>query len=237
MWKINILTLFQNIFPGPLAYSVVGNAFRNGKCSINTYNIRDYSLDKHKTVDDTPYGGGGGMVAKADVLGNAIEKVFQPNSGPVIYMSPRGKLFNQSVARELIQYPEVNFLCCRFEGIDERVINKYSVIELSVGDYILSSGDIALLSVIDTCVRLLEGVLDYDKALKNESFGEDKHYSKLLEYPHYTKPKIWENLPVPNVLLSGNHEEIRKWRFEEAKRKTESARPDLWKKYLEDEDI
>ncbi|WPX96819.1 tRNA (guanosine(37)-N1)-methyltransferase TrmD [Candidatus Bandiella euplotis] len=232
MWHVNILTLFPEIYPGPLKCSIPGKALEVGLWDISTKNIRDFASNKHKTVDSPPYGGGGGMVLRADVLGEAIEKFFLPNSFPIVYLSPRGKLFNQKMAKFFIQSAEgINILCGRFEGVDERVINEYKVMEVSVGDYVLSSGDIASFAFIDCCLRLLPGVLGNENSLKEESFG-DGCYESLLEYPHYTKPVVWRSNKVPEVLTSGNHNKIKEWRINKAEEKTRDIRPDLWNKYL-----
>ncbi len=235
MWNVKILTLFPQCYPGLLGYSVVGNAL-NKQWSLEVKNIRDYATDKHKTVDDTPYGGGGGMVLKVDVLGKAIEDFFCMNHNSIIYLSPRGKLFNQQEAINLSQKQGINILCGRFEGIDERIIMEYNITELSVGDYILSSGDAATIPVVDSCVRLLPGVLDSHNALQEESFGQSAEYRYLLEYPHYTKPRVWNGHAVPDVLLSGNHSAIDKWRFEMAQEKTKIVRPDLWDQFNKGEE-
>lgn len=230
MWAVKILSLFPQTFPGPLGESVVGRALSAGAWSLESKNIRDYAADKHHTVDDTPYGGGGGMVMKPDVLGAAIDNYFLSNQNPIIYLSPRGKKLNQAEATILANNTQgINLLCGRFEGIDERVINKYGIIEISIGDYVISSGDLAALVLIDCCVRLLPGVID--KSVEEESLAVGGEFEHLLEYPHYTKPAEWEGLNVPDVLLSGDHAKIKKWRLEQAKEKTAIARPDLWELY------
>jgi tRNA (guanine37-N1)-methyltransferase len=231
-WNINILTLFPELYPGPLGLSIIGNAMKKGIWQLNASNIRDYGLGKHQTVDDTPYGGGGGMVIKPDVLGAAIEDKFIPNRMPIIYLSPRGKIFNQNMARDLINNTGgLNFVCGRYEGIDERVINEYSIVEVSIGDFVLSSGDLAAIALLDACIRLLPGVLCEHNALSEESFGASMEYQYLLEYPHYTKPYEWKGTIVPDVLASGNHKNIKKWRLEQAQLKTKQVRPDLWDQY------
>jgi tRNA (guanine37-N1)-methyltransferase len=229
-WDVKILSLFPHLFPGPLSESVVGNALKEGYWSLESFNIRDYATDRHKTVDDTPYGGGSGMVMKPDVLGSAIENCFLKNNNPIIYLSPRGKKLDQATSNKLINDNNgINLLCGRFEGIDERIINKYCIIEISIGDYVLSSGDLAALVLIDACVRILPGVID--RSAEEESFAVGGAFECLLEYPHYTKPSEWKGLKVPEVLLSGNHAKISAWRLEEAKKKTEEMRPDLWELY------
>jgi tRNA (guanine37-N1)-methyltransferase len=232
MWQINILTLFPEIYPGSLQYSISGKAFDAKLWTINAKNIRDFAPDKNKTVDSPPYGGGGGMILRADVLGEAIEQFFLPNGLPIIYLSPKGKLFNQKMAKSFVEEAQgMNILCGRFEGIDERIINEYKITEVSIGDYVLSSGDIASFVVIDCCLRLLPGYLGNEESLKEESFGMG-HYEDLLEYPHYTKPAVWKSEQVPEVLISGNHAKINEWRLNLAEDKTRETRPDLWSKYL-----
>jgi tRNA (guanine37-N1)-methyltransferase len=233
MWSVNILTLFPELFPGPLGYSITGQGLKKSIWEINAHNIRDYAHDKHKTVDEPPYGGGGGMVLKADVLGNAIDNVFLNNKYDIIYLSPRGKLFNQELAEYFIQKPGLNIICGRFEGIDERLINEYRILEVSIGDFVLSSGDIAAYSFLDCCIRLLPGVLGNDESLGEESFGRSLQYQGLLEYPHFTRPQCWKGVMVPEILVSGDHELIKAWRLDQAKLKTKVARADLWDRYLE----
>lgn len=231
-WTINLLTLFPHLFPGPLSESVIGRAFEKKLWQMNTHNIRDYAIDKHRTVDDTSYGGGNGMVLRADVLTNAITHTFSCDL-PIIYLSPRGHLFNQQMARELVRKHEgINVLCGRFEGIDERIIEKFNIIEISIGDYVLSSGDIAAYVLLDSCIRNIPGVLPF--ALNEESFGDSVEYQGLLEYPQYTKPAIFEGVSIPEILLSGNHKMIAQWRLEQAKEKTFKMRKDLWCKYTKD---
>lgn len=226
-WNVRILTLFPEIFPGPLSYSITGKALKDGVCTIETKNIRDYATDKHKTVDDTTFGGGNGMVLKPDVLANAIEDFFMPNGNPIYYLSPRGKQFNQYVAEELVGHNGINIICGRFEGIDERVFLEYKIQELSLGDFVLTAGDIAAIPILDCCIRLLPSVLNDTDALKEESFATQGEYKNLLEYPQYTKPAVWRGHEVPEVLRSGNHAEINKWRYNEAIKKTKDVRPDL----------
>ncbi len=236
MWKVSILTLFPEAYPGPLYFSIIGNALRNKIWDIQVYNIRDFSKDKHKIIDDTTYGGGAGLVIKPDVLGDAIDSCFIANKNPIYYLTPRGRVFNQKIAKEIItNYPTgINIICGRYEGIDERIFNEYNIAEISMGDYVVSSGDVALFPLIDCCIRLLPGVLDKSEALENESFGAGK-FENLLEYPHFTKPVNWRGHQVPNVLLSGNHQEIEKWRLKQAESKTENARSDLWNQYIKGE--
>lgn len=229
-WLVNILTLFPEIFPGPLALSITGNAMKNGAWDLKAHQIRDYTFDKYGTVDDPPYGGGNGMVMRSDVLGNAIDKCFDKNA-PIYYFSPRGQVFNQNMAREIVKQPKINLLCGRFEGVDERLFLEYKITQISIGDYVLSSGDVAAIPFLDACIRLLPGVLDDGNALKEESFGDDEKYRNLLEYPHYTRPPEWRGHKVPEILTSGHHAEIDKWRLQKAKDITQIARPDLWDQY------
>lgn len=231
MWKIKIATFFPEIYPGPLGLSVTGNALKNNLYSINPINIKDFATDKHKTVDDTTYGGGPGMVMKPDVIGKLIEEEFLPNKFPIIYLSPRGRVFNQEIAKEFSELEGINLICGRFEGVDERALIEYKVSEISIGDFVLSAGDLAALPFLDACIRHLPGVLDNEIALSEESFGFGGEYRSLLEYPHYTKPAVWKGYEVPEVLRSGNHSEISKWRLQKAKDKTKIARPDLWDQY------
>ena len=232
MWRVKILTLFPELFPGPLSISVTGNALKNKLWQIDAIDIRGYAGDKHRTVDDVPYGGGSGMVMKPDILGSAIEENFLSNQNEIIYLSPRGELFNQGLARSFSKKKGINIICGRFEGIDERVINEYRIREVSIGDFVLSSGDIAAYSFLDACVRLLPGALSSSISLAQESFGEDHNYKMLLEYPHFTRPQDWKGRQVPSVLLSGNHQLIENWRLEQAKQKTREVRLDLWNRYL-----
>jgi tRNA (guanine37-N1)-methyltransferase len=228
-WKVEILTLFPEIFPGALNFSVTGRALKNKLCEINATDIRDFASDKYQTVDDYPYGGGIGMVTKPDVLGRAIEAKFLTNKAPIVYLSPRGKVFKQQDAHELAQGEGLNLICGRFEGIDERVILEYNVQEFSLGDYVLTSGDVAAFPFLDCCIRLLPGVIEDEEALLEESFAIAGDYKGLLEYPHYTRPAVWKDHSVPDVLLSGDHAKIKKWRLEQAKLKTATVRPDLLK--------
>ncbi|WHQ46631.1 MAG: tRNA (guanosine(37)-N1)-methyltransferase TrmD [Candidatus Midichloria sp.] len=232
MWSVHILTLFPELFPGPLSSSITGRALKEGLWEIKTSDVRNYATDKHKAVDNCPYGGGGGMVMRPDILGKAIEENFLFNQNEIIYLSPCGELFNQGIAREFIQKKGINIICGRFEGIDERVINEYKIREVSIGDFVLSSGDIAAYSLLDVCIRLLPGALGNDNSLSQESFGLDHNYEMLLEYPHFTRPQNWRDRQVPEILLSGNHQLIENWRLEQAKQKTKNRRPDLWNRYL-----
>ena len=222
-WHATVLTLFPEMFPGPLGVSLAGQALDAGIWSLSTIQIRDFSLGKHRQVDDSPTGGGAGMVLRADVLGPALDaaRTAQP-SAPLIYLSPRGEPLTQTIARELAAGPGVTLLAGRFEGIDERVIEARGLREISIGDYVLSGGELPALVLMDACVRLLPGVLGAEESLAHESFENSR-----LEYPHYTKPRDWEGRSIPSVLLSGDHKKINAWRQEQADRITAERRPDL----------
>ena len=224
-WKATILTIFPEMFPGPLSESIAGNALEEGKWSLETVNIRDFATDKHKTVDDKPFGGGAGMVMCPDVLGEAIDSIKE-SVDRVIYMSPRGKPLTQEKVDELTGESHIGILCGRYEGIDQRVIEEYDIEEVSIGDYVLSGGEIPALVLIDACVRKLSGVIGNAATLDEESFA-----SGLLEYPHYTRPAEWRKREVPDVLVSGDHSKIEKWRTCKSERLTKERRKDLWDKY------
>jgi tRNA (guanine37-N1)-methyltransferase len=225
-WAATVLTLFPEMFPGPLGISLAGKALSDGIWSMQTRNIRDYAADKHRSVDDTPAGGGPGMVLRADVLAAAIDASVQADDlRPRWLMSPRGKPFNQSMAAELAAGPGIVLVAGRFEGFDQRVIEARRLTEVSVGDYVLSGGEIAAMAVIDAAVRLLPDVLGNPESVRTESFADG-----LLEYPQYTRPQLFEGRAIPDVLLSGNHQEIAKWRREQSLRVTRSRRADLIKK-------
>jgi tRNA (guanine37-N1)-methyltransferase len=199
--------------------------------NLEAINLRDFALDKHKSVDDEPYGGGTGMVMRADVVGRGVEECFVPTGRPIIYPSPRGEVFTQAQAIEFSQGEGINILCGRFEGVDERVLSYYNVREVSLGDFVLSAGDVAAIAIIDACVRLLPGVIADPKAVEEESFGVAGEYQYLLEYPHYTRPAVWQGMSVPEVLRSGDHAKIEDWRLKQAQEKTQQVRPDIWQKY------
>ncbi len=222
-WRASVLTLFPEMFPGPLGVSLVGQALDGGVWSLATHQIRDFGLGRHRQVDDTPAGGGAGMVLRADVLGAAIDaaRIGNPDT-PLIYLSPRGQPFDQALAKEFAAGPGLVLLAGRFEGVDERVIVGRGLREVSIGDYVLSGGELAAMVVIDACVRLLPGVLGAAESLAHESFE-----GGLLEYPQYTRPREWEGLSIPEVLLSGDHQAIAAWRRAEAQRITAVRRPDL----------
>ena len=221
MWRATVLTIFPEMFPGPLGASLAGKA--SGRLwSLEAVDIRDYATDKHRSVDDTPAGGGPGMVMRADVIARAVDAVAA-DPRPRLLMSPRGRLLTQARVRELAQGPGVAILCGRFEGVDERVIAGRGLEEVSVGDYVLSGGEIAAMAVIDACVRLIPGVMGKETSATEESFSDG-----LLEYPQFTRPQLWEARAIPEVLLSGDHGKVRTWRQEKAEQLTRERRPDLW---------
>src|SRR5215472_3729618 len=218
--RATVLTIFPEMLPGPLAYSLAGKALKAGLWQLETVDIRVFARDKHRSVDDAPFGGGPGMVMRPDVLDAAIAGTG--GAGPLILLSPRGKRLDQHRVRELAALPGLGLLCGRFEGIDERVIEARAIEELSLGDFVLSGGEPAAIALIDACVRLIPGVVGRAEALGEESFGEG-----LLEYPQYTRPQQWQGHAVPEVLVSGDHERIRVWRRVQAERLTRERRPDL----------
>ena len=224
--KVKILTLYPEIFPGFLGYSVTGKALGDGKWSFETVNIRDYAFDKYGSVDDTPCGGGAGMVMRPDVLGAAIKANY--TSGRLIYMSPRGTPLNQEKAHELANEENLTIICGRFEGVDERVLEAYNVEEISIGDYVLTGGEQAAMIMLDSIIRLLPDVLGNAQSFEDESFENN-----LLEYPQYTRPVEWDGRFVPDILLSGHHKNIENWRKEQSLKITKEKRPDLLKKYLD----
>ena len=230
-WTAHVLTLFPEMFPGPLGQSLAGKALEGGLWALETVDIRAFARDKHRSVDDTPFGGGPGMVMRPDVVDAAIGSVVDAGGadpgGRVLYLSPRGRLIEQALVRELAQGAGVNLLCGRYEGLDERVIEARGLEEVSLGDFVLSGGEPAAIALIDACVRLLPGVLGAEATLEEESFERG-----LLEYPHYTRPAVWQGRPVPEVLISGHHERIRAWRLERAEEITRQRRPDLWSRYV-----
>lgn len=225
-WRASVLTLFPEMFPGPLGISLVGQALEAGLWSLATVPIREFGLGRHRAVDDTPAGGGAGMVMRADVLANVVDHARQTEpDAPLIYLSPRGEPLTQKLAGELAAGPGVMLLAGRFEGVDERVILARQMREVSIGDYVLSGGELAAMVLIDSCVRLLPGVIGAASSLGEESFE-----GGLLEYPQYTKPREWEGHHIPEVLLSGDHKKIAEWRRREAERITAERRPDLIKR-------
>lgn len=229
-----VLTLFPEMFPSTLGHSLAGKALEKGIWSLQTLQIRDFATDKHKTVDAPSYGGGTGMVMKPDVIDAAIEhaKTLLLKKPVIIYPSPRGIPLTQELVENL-KNEELIIVCGRFEGVDERVIEHHNMLEVSLGDFILSGGEIAALAILDTCVRLLDGVIGNADALSQESFATTSEFARLLEYPHYTRPSFWNGKSVPEVLLSGNHAEISAWRLEQAKLVTRARRPDLINKKKE----
>ena len=233
-WHVQCLTLFPEMFPGPLGYSLAGKALEKGIWSMNAIQIRDYALNKHAQVDASPTGGGVGMVMRPDVLGEAIDRTIKPGTR-IIYPSPRGRIFTQKMALEFATMQNIAILCGRFEGIDQRVIDAYDIEEVSVGDIVLSGGEIAAFTIMDACIRLLPGVIGKKEALEEESFGANADYAGLLEYPLYTEPRIWRGRKVPEVLLSGHHAKIATWRLEQAKAITKERRKDLWERFEQKE--
>ncbi len=225
-WQVTVLTLFPGMFPGPLGASLSGRALEERLWQLSVLNIRDFSNDKHRSVDDTPAGGGAGMVMRADVAAAAIDDASAAFPGaPRIYLSPRGTPLTQERVRSLASGPGAILFCGRFEGLDQRAIDARQLEEISIGDYVLSGGELAAMVLIDACVRLLPGVIGAEASLAEESFENG-----LLEYPHYTRPRIWEGLDIPDVLLSGDHARISRWRREQSERLTAGRRPDLRRK-------
>lgn len=223
-WHATVLTIFPEMLPGPLAYSLAGKALRNGLWALDTVDIRTFATDKHRSVDDAPFGGGPGMVLRPDVLDAAIAGAG--GAGPLINLSPRGTPLTQSRVRELAAGPGVRLICSRFEGVDERVLEENQVAEISLGDFVLSGGEPAAIALIDACVRLLPGVVGAAETLDEESFTDG-----LLEYPHYTRPQVWHGRKVPDTLVSGDHGRVRAWRRAQAELLTRERRPDLWERY------
>jgi tRNA (guanine37-N1)-methyltransferase len=229
-WRASVLTLFPDMFPGPLGLSLAGKALREGRWSVDASDIRSFATDRHRTVDDTPFGGGAGMVMRPDVVDAALAAAIAANpEAPRIYLSPRGRLLDQALVRDLAAGPGVILLCGRYEGVDERVIEARGLSEISAGDVVLSGGEIAALLLLDACVRLLPGVMGAAESAAEESHGPEG----LLEYPHYTRPAEWEGRAVPAVLLSGHHAEVAKWRRARAEEITRARRPDLWVRHLQ----
>ena len=228
MWKARIFTLYPEIFPGPLNKGLYGKALSNKVWNLDIINIRDSAEDKHKTVDDTQFGGGSGMLIKTDVLAKSIDKHINKNER-IFYLSPKGKLFNQETVKSLSKENCINLICGHFEGVDQRLLETRNIEEISVGDYILSGGETAALVIIDSILRLVPGILGNEKSVYDESFENG-----LLEYPQYTKPQVWEEKNVPDVLLSGDHSKIKDWRLSQSEVITRHRRPDLWQKYKKD---
>ena len=225
MWTARVFTLYPELFPGPLGSGPYKKALEKKLWSLEVVNIRNYATDKHKTVDDTPFGGGSGMLMRADVIANSLEKNISDKNEPIIYLSPKGKRFNQIYAKKILDR-NINIICGHFEGIDQRLLETRNIEEVSVGDFILTGGEIGAFVVIDTIVRLIPGVLGNANSLTEETFERN-----LLEYPQYTKPQKWEKKEVPNVLLGGDHAKIKDWCLAQSEDITRRRRPDLWKKY------
>ena len=226
MWRASVLTIFPDMFPGPLGASLAGRARDKGIWSLDAVDLRDYATDKHRTVDDTPAGGGPGMVMKPDVIARAIDAVAA-DARPRLLMSPRGTPLTQARVAALARGPGVVLLCGRFEGVDERVIAGRGLEEVSIGDYVLAGGELAAMVLVDACVRLLPGVMGREGSLAEESFADG-----LLEYPQYTRPQVWEDRPIPDVLVGGDHGKVAAWRREAAERLTQARRADLWAAHL-----
>ena len=225
MFQAQVFTLYPEFFPGPLAKGLYGKALSNKLWNLYVVNIRDAATDKHKTVDDTPYGGGTGMLLKPDILAKSIDQRVKKDER-IFYLSPRGKKFDQKFARDLSKEKSISLICGHFEGVDERILDTRNIEEISIGDYVLSGGETAALVVLDSILRLLPGVLGNEKSAIDETFENG-----LLEYPQYTKPQIWEEKSVPEVLLSGDHAKIKDWRLSQSEAITRDRRPDLWQKY------
>ena len=225
MLKAQVFTLYPEVFPGPLTKGLYGKALANKLWDLSVINIRDSATDKHKTVDDTPYGGGSGMLLKADVLANSLDQNVKKGER-IFYLSPKGKKFDYKIAQDLSKEKSISIICGHFEGVDERVLSTRNIEEVSIGDYVLSGGETAALVVLDSVIRFLPGVLGNDKSFIDETFENG-----LLEYPQYTKPQIWEKKSVPEVLLSGDHSKIKDWRLSQSEAITRDRRPDLWQKY------
>lgn len=226
MWSATVLTIFPELFPGPLGASLAGKAMSRGLWSLEGVDIRDFATDRHRSVDDTPAGGGPGMVMRADVLGRAIDAVAA-DARPRLLMSARGRPLTQAMVRELANGAGVVALCGRFEGVDERLIAARGLLEVSIGDYVLAGGELAAMVLIDACVRLIPGVMGKASSGEEESFS-----SSLIEYPQFTRPQVWEGLAIPEVLTSGDHGRVAAWRRAEAERLTRERRPDLWAAHI-----
>ena len=225
MLQAKVFTLYPEIFPGPLNKGLYGKALSNKLWDLKVINIRDYAEDKHKTVDDSPFGGGSGMLIKADILAKSIDQNIEEGER-IFYLSPKGKKFDQKFAKELSNEKSISLICGHFEGVDERILSTRKIEEISIGDFILSGGETAAFLVLDSILRLLPGVLGNEQSINDETFENG-----LLEYPQYTKPKIWEGKSVPEVLLSGDHGKIKDWRLAQSEDITRRRRPDLWEKY------
>ena len=225
MWKVRVFTLYPEMFPGPFASGLYQKALEKKIWSLEVVNIRDYATDKHKTVDDTPFGGGSSMLIRADVVANSLDKNISNKSEPIIYLTPKGKKFDHIYAKKILG-KNINIICGHFKGVDQRLLETRNIEEVSVGDFILSGGEIGAFVLIDTIVRLIPGVIGNYNSLNDETFERN-----LLEYPQYTKPQKWEEKEVPDVLLTGNHKKIKDWRLTRSEDITRRRRPDLWEKY------
>ncbi|RUA20394.1 MAG: tRNA (guanosine(37)-N1)-methyltransferase TrmD [Alphaproteobacteria bacterium] len=225
MWKVRVFTLYPEMFPGPFAGGLYQKALEKKIWSLEVVNIRDYATDKHKTVDDTPFGGGSSMLIRADVIANSLDKNISNKSEPIIYLTPKGKKFDHIYAKKILG-KNINIICGHFKGVDQRLLETRNIEEVSVGDFILSGGEIGAFVLIDTIVRLIPGVIGNYNSLNDETFERN-----LLEYPQYTKPQKWEEKEVPDVLLTGNHKKIKDWRLTRSEDITRRRRPDLWEKY------
>ena len=228
MFLARVFTLYPEFYPGLLNKGLYGKALSKNIWDLEVVNIRDFANDKHKTVDDTPYGGGSGMLMRPDILASSLDKKIKANE-KIIYLSPKGKLFNQNIAKELSKQKTINLICGHFEGVDQRLIESRDIEEISIGDFILSGGETASIVVLDSILRLIPGIIGSNKSISDESFENN-----LLEYPQYTKPKIWEKKGIPEVLLSGQHAKIKDWRLSQSEAITRDRRPDLWQKYKKD---
>ena len=225
MWTVRVFTLYPELFPGPLGVGLYKKALEKKLWSLEVINIRDYAEDKHKTVDDTLFGGGSGMLMRADVIANSLDKNISNKNEPIIYLSPKGKKFDQFYAKKMLD-KNINIICGHFKGVDQRLLETRNIEEVSVGDFILSGGEIGAFVLIDTIVRLISGVIGNSNSLIDETFERN-----LLEYPQYTKPQKWEKKEVPEILLTGDHAKIKDWRLTQSKDITRRRRPDLWEKY------
>lgn len=235
IWAAQVLTILPEAFPGPLGLSLAGKALADGLWAMDVFDMRDFATDKHRTVDDAPFGGGPGMVLRPDVVARALDHAIAARPAAnrrVVYLSPRGRPLSQALVRELSEADVVTMICGRFEGLDERLLQARDIEEISLGDFVLSGGEPAAIALIDAVVRLVPGVLGACESLTEESFESD-----LLEYPQFTRPQVWEGMAVPDVLVSGHHERVREWRRNESERITKLRRPDLWKRFVENEKV